>query len=62
MRQLSHCLPPNHPDWLYWQRYYLDHPDVTLTAVTACNLDPTLLLLSLLLWHFPARRDGITLI
>ncbi len=20
-------LPPNHPDWLHWQRYYLDHPD-----------------------------------
>lgn len=20
-------LPPNHPDWLYWQRYYLDHPE-----------------------------------
>jgi hypothetical protein len=19
-------LPPNHPDWLYWQRYYLDNP------------------------------------
>jgi len=18
---------PDHPDWLYWQRYYLDHPD-----------------------------------
>ncbi|HEY9811604.1 MAG TPA: FAD-dependent oxidoreductase [Halomicronema sp.] len=21
-------LTPDHPDWLYWQRYYLDHPDV----------------------------------
>ena len=20
-------LPPNHPDWLYWQRYYLNHPE-----------------------------------
>jgi len=20
-------LPANHPDWLYWQRYYLDHPE-----------------------------------
>jgi len=20
-------LPPQHPDWLYWQRYYLDHPE-----------------------------------
>ncbi|MFQ3616653.1 MAG: FAD-dependent oxidoreductase [Cyanobacteriota bacterium] len=20
-------LPPDHPDWLRWQRYYLDHPD-----------------------------------
>ncbi|MFM1842431.1 MAG: hypothetical protein RLZZ490_1167 [Cyanobacteriota bacterium] len=20
-------LTPDHPDWLYWQRYYLDHPD-----------------------------------
>jgi hypothetical protein len=20
-------LPPNHPDWLYWQRYYLDNPE-----------------------------------
>jgi hypothetical protein len=20
-------LVPSHPDWLYWQRYYLDHPD-----------------------------------
>jgi hypothetical protein len=20
-------LPPTHPDWLYWQRYYLDRPD-----------------------------------
>ncbi len=20
-------LPYNHPDWLYWQRYYLDHPE-----------------------------------
>jgi hypothetical protein len=20
-------LPPQHPDWLFWQRYYLDHPD-----------------------------------
>jgi len=20
-------LPPNHPDWLHWQRYYLDHPE-----------------------------------
>lgn len=20
-------LPPDYPDWLYWQRYYLDHPD-----------------------------------
>jgi hypothetical protein len=21
-------LPPNHPDWLYWQYYYLDHPQL----------------------------------
>ncbi len=20
-------LPPNHPDWLHWQRYYLEHPE-----------------------------------
>ena len=20
-------LPPDHPDWLYWQRYYRDHPE-----------------------------------
>jgi hypothetical protein len=20
-------LPPEHPDWLHWQHYYLDHPD-----------------------------------
>ena len=20
-------LPPNHPNWLYWQRYYLEHPE-----------------------------------
>ena len=20
-------LPPNHPEWLHWQRYYLDHPE-----------------------------------
>jgi FAD dependent oxidoreductase len=20
-------LPPRHPDWLYWQQYYLDHPN-----------------------------------
>lgn len=20
-------LPPNHPDWLHWQRYYLNHPE-----------------------------------
>ncbi|HEY9602450.1 MAG TPA: FAD-dependent oxidoreductase [Allocoleopsis sp.] len=20
-------VPSHHPDWLYWQRYYLDHPD-----------------------------------
>lgn len=20
-------LPPDHPDWLHWQRYYLDHPE-----------------------------------
>jgi hypothetical protein len=20
-------LPPDHPDWLHWQHYYLDHPD-----------------------------------
>ena len=20
-------LPPNHPDWLYWQRYYLEQPE-----------------------------------
>lgn len=20
-------LPPNHPDWLHWQRYYLDNPE-----------------------------------
>jgi hypothetical protein len=20
-------LPPEHPDWLFWQRYYLDHPE-----------------------------------
>ncbi len=20
-------LPPNHPDWLYWQQYYLEHPE-----------------------------------
>ena len=20
-------LPPDHPDWLTWQRYYLDHPE-----------------------------------
>ncbi|QKD85135.1 FAD-dependent oxidoreductase [Thermoleptolyngbya sichuanensis A183] len=20
-------LPPDHPDWLHWQRHYLDHPD-----------------------------------
>lgn len=20
-------LPPNHPQWLFWQRYYLDHPE-----------------------------------
>lgn len=20
-------LPPNHPEWLFWQRYYLDHPE-----------------------------------
>ncbi|HEY9641950.1 MAG TPA: FAD-dependent oxidoreductase [Coleofasciculaceae cyanobacterium] len=20
-------LPPEHPDWLYWQRYYLEHPE-----------------------------------
>ncbi|MGA7934106.1 MAG: FAD-dependent oxidoreductase, partial [Kovacikia sp.] len=20
-------LPPNHPDWQYWQHYYLDHPE-----------------------------------
>ena len=20
-------LPPNHPNWLYWQRYYLDNPE-----------------------------------
>lgn len=25
-------LPPNHPDWLYWQRYYLDHPEEYPTA------------------------------
>ena len=20
-------LPPDHPEWLHWQRYYLDHPE-----------------------------------
>ena len=26
-------LPANHPDWLYWQRYYLEHPeDYSITA------------------------------
>jgi hypothetical protein len=35
-------LPPNHPDWLYWQRYYLDHPDAYPDRGNCpCNLDPT---------------------
>lgn len=25
-------LPPEHPDWLKWQRYYLDHPDAYPTG------------------------------
>ena len=25
-------LPPNHPDWLHWQRYYLEHPEAYPTS------------------------------
>lgn len=25
-------LLPNHPDWLYWQHYYLDHPEAYLKS------------------------------
>ena len=25
-------LSPNHPDWLHWQRYYLDHPEAYPTS------------------------------
>lgn len=25
-------LSPNHPNWLYWQRYYLDHPEAYPTS------------------------------
>ncbi len=25
-------LPPNHPNWLHWQRYYLDHPEAYPTS------------------------------
>lgn len=25
-------LPPNHPDWLHWQRYYLDNPEFYPTS------------------------------
>lgn len=33
-------LPPQHPDWLFWQTYYLDHPE-NLPATGCCPLkDP----------------------
>lgn len=35
-------LPPNHPDWLHWQRYYLDHPDAYPDSGNCpCDIDTT---------------------
>jgi hypothetical protein len=33
-------LPPQHPDWLYWQNYYLDHPEAYPTQGD-CPLQPS---------------------
>jgi hypothetical protein len=31
-------LPPNHPQWLQWQRYYLDHPETyPQTGICPCD-------------------------
>ncbi len=35
-------LPPNHPDWLHWQRYYLDRPDAYPESGNCpCDVEPT---------------------
>ncbi|PSB32347.1 FAD-dependent oxidoreductase [Chlorogloea sp. CCALA 695] len=34
-------LPPNHPDWLYWQRYYLEHLEAyPISGNCPCNQSP----------------------
>lgn len=36
-------LPFNHPEWLHWQRYYLEHPETYPDSGNCpCNFDPTL--------------------
>lgn len=34
-------LPPNHPEWLHWQRYYLDHPEAYPASGNCPCLNPT---------------------
>jgi FAD dependent oxidoreductase len=33
-------IPPHHPDWLKWQRYYLDHPEAYAASGDAPILPP----------------------
>lgn len=32
-------LPPNHPDWRFWQHYYLDHPE-SYANTGYCPIEP----------------------
>jgi hypothetical protein len=46
-------LPPNHPDWLHWQRYYLDNPEAYPTSGNCpCSPNPS----PLALHHSPLFR------
>lgn len=52
-------LLPNHPDWLMWQRYYLDQPDAYPTT-GHCPLQPPPVLVKTQLTDPPATWQTLT--